>query len=367
MLTRRAALGAVAGAIAGAIPASSEPQAGESAADSLGELAARKGLLFGAAMMRAELVPESQALFAREVRLITPSNEFKMAAVRPAPDRVDFSGADALMAFAGKHGLAIRGHTLIWNDWQPAWIHRLSRSEIGGLIDRHIELVVSRYQGRVHTWDVVNEPIGVQGGEADWLAPGPYLEALGQDYIARALRRARFADPKTKLFLNETHTERDDAFGRMHRKRLLRLIDDLQGRGVPLDGIGLQGHLAPPAPFQPEAFLAFCEQIAGRGLEIQITELDVLDTSFPDDIAARDALVARQYSRFLRSALQCRAVTVVATWHLADHFSYPYRQSVKERAVAARRPRPLLFDDRQQRKPAWYAVAQVFSEMPMRG
>jgi endo-1,4-beta-xylanase len=266
--------------------------AGDGEQESLGQLAAGRGLLFGAAMMRDELAPASAILFAREVRLITPSNELKMMAVRPSRDGVDFSGADALIAFADKHRMLVRGHTLVWNEFQPEWINALSKRELKELIDNHVDLLCSRYRGRVHSWDVVNEPLRTERSERDWLSGGPYFDTLGPAYIARSLRSARAGDPGAKLLINETHTERDDAFGLRQRKRLLRLIDELQHAGVPLDGIGLQGHLDPAAPFNPDAFLEFCQEIASRGLEVQITELDVNDSSFPDTIAERDALVA---------------------------------------------------------------------------
>jgi endo-1,4-beta-xylanase len=235
----------------------------------------------------------------------------------------------------------------------------LNKAEISSLFDRHAGLVAGRYRDRNRFWNVVNEPIGTESRESNWSFPGPYLKELDPEYIARRVYRARTADPATKHT-----TEQDDAFGRIHRQRLLRLVGQLQQTGTPVDGICLQGHLEPPAPFDPEAFLRFCEQIAQRDLEIYITELDVLDSHFPGYIAAREKLVARQLYTLLSSALQCRAVKVVAIWHLADYHSHPYRQSVKENSNANRRPRPLLFDQQQRRKPAWLAVAQAIAEMP---
>src|SRR5262245_26236360 len=189
-LTRRKALGLMSGiACAAACPAL---QAGgeRDVRVGLAQQAAKKGLLFGSAMRRSELTAGIQDLYARDVGLITPGDELKMAAVRPTPETIDFSEADPLIQFAESHNMKVRGHTLIWNEWQPAWVHRLDKADIAHLVDRHIDSVVGHYRGRVHYWDVVNEPIGTNRGERNWLYPGPFLKALGEDYIARSFRRA---------------------------------------------------------------------------------------------------------------------------------------------------------------------------------
>lgn len=359
--TTLASLGAMLMSAAG-VRAGANPEHDEG----LGDIAALKGLRFGSAMMLEELGPASRDIFVKEVRAITPSNELKLPEVRPTPEVVDFSAADKLIGFAERHHFGIRGHTLIWNEWQPDWVKALSPPAIERLIDDHVSLLCGHYAGRIFCWDVVNEPLATENSDEDWLAHGPFFDALGEKYIGQSLRRARAADPTAKLLINETHTERDDAFGRRQGLRLLRLIDQLQDKGVPLDGIGLQGHLDPSAPFRPDSFLAFCGELERRGLEIHITELDVTDEQFPSNISERDARVASAMYAFLSSALQCKAVKAVFTWHLADNFSYPYREAVKKSPLAVRRPRPVLFDDTQQRKPAWHALARAFAEIEPR-
>ncbi len=345
--------------------AAKAPRDGDRLTEGLGELAHKKGLLFGAAMSRRDLRFE-RAIYLAEARIITPGDEMKFHDIWPQPEIIDFEGADTLVGFAERHRMAIRGHTLIWNEYLPQWVYRLSKRDIASLVDRYIDLVAGRYRGRIHSWDVVNEPLSTEPADKDWLARGPFFDALGQDYIARSLRRARAADPSAKLLINETHTERGNWFGHMYQRRLLRLIDELKSADVPLDGIGLQAHLDPSDPFRPDEFLEFLEKIAERGLEIQITELDVVDKSFPDDIAQRDAEMAQWLLTFLRTALKCRAVKVLVTWGFTDHTSWIYHNSLKESPRAIRRPRPCLYDDKLQRKPSWHAVATALQGMPPR-
>lgn len=365
--TRRSLLKGFAGVAGTALagPWSARAQGGD-AAQSLGQLAADKGLLFGSAITRAELTPESEVLFAREVHLITPAKDLLMRAVRPAPDSVQFADADTLVGFAGRHYCTVRGHALVTNGTLPDWVKTLPTSEIEALLDKHIESAMRRYEGRIRTWEVVDRPINPKPDPIAWLSPGPYLAAMGEDYIAYSFLKARASDVEARLFLNEANTERDDTLGIMTRQRLLRLVDKLRDSGVPIDGVGLTGHLDPAVPFDPPAFLAFCEEIARRNLEIHITELDVADASFPDDIAQRDAQVADVLAKFLGSALRCTAVTAVVTWHLSDAHSPAYQASLAKSPKAKRRPRPVLYDTRQQRKPAWHAVAKAFADMPAR-
>lgn len=331
-----------------------------SSAGGLAALAAQRGLLFGSAMTVREFAPGFASLFINETAIITAENEMKMANIRKNQDAADFARADAVFNFAMTHGKLLRGHTLVWNSWVPEWVKTLSKSEMERFLDEHVELVMGRYEGRIHSWDVVNEAVGHEPFGPLMLRNGPFTDIVGPDYIARSFRRARAADPKAKLILNETHTEREDELGRNYRQRLLVLIDSLLDAGVPLDGIGLEGHIQPDVKFVPERFGEFLQAIADRGLEIQITEFDVNDQSFPDDIQQRDAMVAEVYSRFLRTALANRNVKLVVTWQMTDRTAYYYNESLGKLPDAERRPRPLLFDLEFNKKPSYYAVAETF-------
>jgi len=329
----------------------------------LATIAGEKGITFGSSMTVDELRPAYRSLYAREVSLITPGNELKLAAIRPRRGPPQYGASDRLIAFAEHHDMLVRGHVLIWNEWLPDWIQNLGNERITRLLDHHIDQAVQRYRGRIHSWDVVNEPIGTDRAPENWLYPGPFLRALGPSYIERSFRRARAADPDAVLVLNETHTERGDSFSHMYRRRLLRLIDRLQQDGVPLDAIGLQGHLDLSAPFDPEAFFKFLEEIAGRGLSIQITELDVDDRRLSGGAEARDRQAAERLYTYLTTALACQAVKIVVAWQLDDASHY-YTWLARRDDPGGRRPlpRPALFDQQLRKKPAWFAVARAFSE-----
>ena len=358
-LSRRGTLALLAGAAAA--PAFAQPRLAPEPIANLGTAATAARILFGASIA-GEGVTEAaySRLYASETRIVTTDYAMKFDAMRPDEHDFDFGETDAIVDFAARHALLVRGHTLVWNENAPPWLKARPKSEIGAIMDRHIETVMGRYGSRIHSWDVVNEPFWPDHGAPGGFRRGPWFDALGPDYVARAFRRAASTDPKARLVLNEAFTERDDALGRGVRSRLLDLVRKLKDENVPLHAVGLQGHLQPQYPANDEAFTAFLEELAKLGVEIYITELDCDDISFPDDPAERDARVAQRYEAFLKHALSVPAVTMVVTWQLADRYSWYRDPAVLAARRTSRAPRPLPFDTELRPKPARDAMLRAF-------
>lgn len=328
----------------------------------LRDAAARAGLLYGAAISRDALDdPAYGALYVRETQIVTAENDLKFDYLRPDRQTFNFATADRLVAFATANRLQFRANALIWNDNMPAWVARLSARECEAVMDEHIDRVVGRYAGRVQSWDVVNEPFWPGHGLPGGFRKGPWYAAMGPGYVARAFRRVAQADPATRLVLNEAQTESNDALGLAVRADLLRLVDDLQDAGVPLHAVGIESHLQPTRRFDAGSFAAFLAALAQRGLAIYVSELDVDDHSFPDEIARRDELVADAYARYLATVLAEPAVRVVETWGLSDARSWYQSPEVMAALHSTRAARPLPFDANFARKPAAAALADAFA------
>jgi len=333
----------------------------------LADLAASKGITFGS-QIASDYFSASYLGLYRDgaVRAVVPEMDLKAVRVIPHPYDYYFLGADNIVNFAKMYDIAVHGHNLIWaaGRYNPKWIQELPLDKIGSFIDQYIATVVGRYRGRIVSWDVVNEPIGL--GPDNVYQAGPFYDALGPGYIARSFQVARAADPAAILVLNEGYTERDDPIGVARRQHLLTVLDTLLGAKVPIHAVGLQGHVQPQLLFSPSAFDRFLTEIERRNLDIYISELDVDDSSFPDNISQRDDLVAHAYYRFLSIALKHPRVKRVMTWGMADPYSFYVAIAKQQNPDATRLPRPLLLDDNFQRKPAWYAVERAFSEAPVR-
>jgi endo-1,4-beta-xylanase len=336
----------------------------------LGDLAAAKGLLFGASFSVAELdKPDGEAyanLYKSEAHVLTSELEFKMGTLRPAPDAFNFEPAERLVTFAKANGKKVRGHTLIWNDYLPAWTKALPPRAAEKLLEEHLTAVLTRYRGQVFEWDVVNEPVGPWDRLPGNLRGGPFYAALGERYIDRSFQLAKVLDPGARLFLNEAQTETDDELGRTFRDSLLALVRRLVKEGVPLTGVGLQCHLNSKSRYDFQLFAAFIQEIASLGLEIAITELDCNDVAFPDEVAERDQRVAGLYKRFMDAVLPIKAVKLVTTWQLADEKSWLWYAQAGKAPDARRRPRPLLFDHEYQPKDSYHVLTEAFASMPPR-
>jgi endo-1,4-beta-xylanase len=372
-LSRRDVLTGLAAFAGGALLDAAPTPASAAPAKKARDIAAARGILFGSAFdQHIYRSPTYAQLLSEECAILTPDYSMKFGSMRRSPNEIDFSAVDRLFEFAAAHEMKMRGHTLIWNDDMPDWARRLSGAEVERLLDRHIDEVAGRYAGRVQSWDVVNEPIWVDSRNDSGLRGGPWYAAMGRSYIPRAFRRARQADPKAKLVLNEAfleyrwydspfaakRTPKPDSPWSKVRGYFLDLVRRLRDDNIPLDAIGIQSHLSPRFrdEYDRDSLLEFLDAIKAMGLEIQITELDVDDTTLFDDFAARDKGVAEVYRSYLRDVLSTGAVRELVTWELSDRHTALAENILAGRKPDARMPRSLPFDFDMRPKPAYNAI-----------
>ena len=331
---------------------------------SLGSIAAERGISFGSAIDMDTLTnPAQAALYTHHARVFTSDNAMKFGALRPIEGPANFDNADKLVAFCAEAKIPLRGHCLIWNEWTPEWVRKLSSQRCAYWLDRHIDEVVGRYAGKLQQWDVVNEPFWPQHGRPGGFRDGPWLAAMGKDYVVRALKRARAAHAAGKIAINEAGPEWEQTFGtpaKPFRDGLLGLIDEVQAAGVTLDSVGLQCHWFPEFAFDASRFTGYLHALAGRGVAISLSEIDINDARFSGSIAARDAKVGRRYGQLITAALREPKVSAFLTWQLSDNASWI--NSVPALwGPGGRRPRPLPFDAAYQPKAAYAAIAKALA------
>jgi endo-1,4-beta-xylanase len=353
--------------LAAALAAS--PPAAASEVQRLGALAASRGILFGSMVTLSMLrdMPELRALLHADVCAITPGLELKWAGLRPSTDRFDFTGADMLLGFAEGAGIAVYGHALVWHEALPGWFDLgPGTASARRVLEKHISTVVRRYAGRIGAWDVVNEPINPPDNQPGGLRTSPFLQALGPDYIATALQMTAEADPGAKLVINEYDLELRARDQEARRQAMLELLNRLVQRRVPVHALGIQAHVAPrSAPLDPELLRRFIRDVGSLGLQVYITELDIIDRLLPADTAARDAEVANWYRDLLGTALAEPAVRRVTVWGLSDRGSWVNQNSfVRRRDGLPSRAHP--YDAAFHRKPAWDAIAAALRTAPGR-
>ena len=143
----------------------------------LRQAAQASGMLIGAAVRPAHLSEAAYAsTLAREFNMVEPEDALKWEVVHPEPQTFDFSQADQLVDFATRHGMKVRGHTLVWHQQNPKWLTqgKYTSSELAEILERHIKTVVGHYRGKIFAWDVVNEA-------SDELHPGQLRSTIWRD------------------------------------------------------------------------------------------------------------------------------------------------------------------------------------------
>jgi endo-1,4-beta-xylanase len=328
---------------------------------SLREIAASRNLLFGSAISDPQLKrPELTALIGRQCSILVPENQMKWRATQPEAERFDFTQGDAFMAFAEANRMVARGHNLCWHEHNPEWLEATATTQnAADLLRTHIQTVVGRYKGRIHSWDVVNEAIRPEHHNPHDLTTSIWLKTIGEGYLDLAYHTAADADPSALLTYNDFDIETDEPAQEKKREAILSLLHRMRKRGTPIHALGVQAHLRTYAGLPNfNGLHKFLKQIEKLNLQVFVTELDVDDSSLPADIPERDRLIAEYYKSFLTNILRHNSVKAVLTWCLSDRDSWlqgfrPRKDKLPQR--------PLPFDAQLEPKPAFFAMRDALA------
>jgi len=334
----------------------------------------------GAAMNQAQITGQDargDTLIEAQFNAISPENVMKWERIHPEPGKYSFDLPDKYVAFGIKHHMFIVAHTLIWHNQVPAWVFHddngnlLGRDALLARMKDHISTVVGRYKGKINSWDVVNEVLNDDGTLRQTL----WLKIIGPDYIEKAFEYVHEADPKAQLIYNDYSLENEPK-----RSGAIALVKKLRSEGIPISGVGIQGHDHldwPSAELEDAAISAF----AAAGIKVSITEFDI--TVLPDpgnqhsaDINLKiqqnaalnpyvnglpdsvEQQLATRYADLFRVFLKHRdGVERVTFWGVTDAQSW-----LNDWPVQGRTNYPLLWDRSFQPKPAYDAVMKVAEE-----
>jgi endo-1,4-beta-xylanase len=310
-------------AYAGLAKASSMPMihGANSGPLTLKEAGASRGCQIGTAASKASLQDPAIAQFAiSNFNLLTASG-MKWDAIHPGPDTYNFTEADWNINFAEKNGMRVHGHNLCWNSpVNPAWLNSvINKDNAKQFLTSHITTVMQRYRGRVDSWDVVNEPLVPWSRRSDGLYPGVWL-CLGPEYIDISFHAAAAADPKPLRMLNIYNVEQGTPDHELNRTRTLTLLKQLLARGVPIQAVGLESHLDVSQPLGQAPFIEFIKAIRGLGLEVVVTELDVMENRAAGAPLDLDQGVAKYYGDYLTEVTSVANPRFVIFWSIQDRW-----------------------------------------------
>jgi endo-1,4-beta-xylanase len=333
--------------------------------------AIRRGIVYGSSTATWQLADaQYRKLFEREPAILFTEDDLLWWRLRPTPTSdLDFKYGDRIAEFAERSGMLLFGAHLVWDQgfgegWTEKDLRGLDEARARELLFGTLESVVTRYRGRVAGWIVANEVVDAAGLRTDT----PWYEALGPSYVAEAFRLAHKADPDATLVLNDFGYETDDFFNNAADRRaaMLTELDALLDADVPVHALGVQAHLHADGfanGFDAAAYRKFLADVAGRGLKILITELDVLDDGLPANAEKRDKAVAEIYSRYLDTALAEPAVSAVMTFGLSDRYTWLQEDYPREDGAPRR---PLPYDEKLRPKPAYHAIQSALAAAPRR-
>ncbi|MEU7172296.1 endo-1,4-beta-xylanase [Micromonospora sp. BL1] len=352
------------------------------AAQSLRELAKRHGLYVGTAVDMAALndasEPQYRQIAASEFSTVTAENVMKWESLEPTRGTYNWGPADELIDFARKNNQRVRGHVLVWHNQLPAWLTSgvadgsISKAELRQILRDHITAVVTHFKGKIWQWDVVNEAVS-----DPWDTPstlhykGFWAQNLGPGYIADAFRWARAADPKALLFYNDYNIE---AFGSGNpaddkTQFVYNMARDLRAKGVPIDGVGAQGHLGTQyGNFSTLQVAAALRKFAGLGLATALTEVDVrsqitegVEAGDSAEINPRLQASAANFSVLMQACLAERHCLSFTLWGFTDKHSWvPGAFSDPPEGLAT------VYDENYQPKLAYHELKSdlIFSGPP---
>ena len=310
--------------------------------------------------------PRAAVLIPLQFNAATPENIMKSEKIHPQWDKYNFDLADKLVAYGKKHDIKINAHALIWHSQLPAFVRKMKDADsVKQFFTDHINTVAGRYDGKVFSWDVVNEALNEDGS----MRKSIFLEKLGSDFVTQAFALAQKAAPNTELYYNDYNIEQPKK-----RAGAIALIKKIQAAGVRIDGVGIQGHWKAykiPLDDIEKSILEF----SALGIKVMFTELDLGVLPHPGDIQGADvnqraaatpamnpyanglpdsmqAKITKGYEDLFRLFLKYKdKVSRITFWGVNDGQSW-----LNNWPIRGRTNYPLLFDRDFKPKPAYYKV-----------
>lgn len=309
----------------------------------------------------------------REFDSITAENEFKWAVINPKEGEWNFDFPDRFVEFGQENNMYMLGHCLVWHSQVPRDLfvdasgNQLGKEALLKKMEEHITTLVGRYKGKMHAWDVVNEALTPEDG---WRKT-KWIEIIGPEFMERAFQLAHNADPKAHLIYNDYNMDNPK-----RRQLVVDVVKDYKKRGIPIHGIGLQGHWHLDSP-SVQSIEDSIKAFAAEGMKIHITELDVdvlpydwgrtaeISTNaeyreslnpYKDGLPKEiDDKLTQRYEALFKLFLKYKDdMERVTFWGISDDGSWKNNFPMRGRTNY-----PLIFDRQHKPKNAYWAIANL--------
>jgi len=188
-------------------------------------------------------------------------NALKWGNMERRKGEINYTITDGILNWTEGNNIPLRGHNLFWGipQFVQSWVKELDSTELRKTLQNRAETITSRYKGRFAEYDLNNEMI--HGNY--------YQERLGAEITKLMAQWAHNGDPGSKLFLNDY-----DILTGNRLADYMAQIRNLLQQGVPIAGIGVQGHLHAET-FDRNKLKNALDSLAIFGLPIRITEFNM--------------------------------------------------------------------------------------------
>lgn len=284
----------------------------------------------------------------KEFNNLTSEYEMKMNVMYPSQGNYNFSAADAIVGFAQANGMNVHGHALIWHNATPSWVENFAgtNAEFEAMVKDYITTTVTRYKGKIRSWDVVNEAL--EDGSGHPLRNSVFRQKMGDDYIKKCFQFARDADPDALLFYNDYNM----ASSSTKRAAMLNLVDNL---GDLIDGVGAQMHISYNGPSKSE-IQSLANQVVAKGKKLHFSEVDIRANPNKDITSLTTQRAEAQRAKYkevvqIYNSIPLENKFAITIWGLRDNESWLID-------FWGNADWPLLFDASYTKKSAYFGFLE---------
>lgn len=261
--------------------------------------------------MSPENMKQFKEKFLENFNAAVPENSFKWITMEPGRGEVNWAVTDSILSWTEKNNIPLRGHNIFWGKTkyiQP-WLMEMNNDELKKALQNRAESVAKHYKGRFAEYDLNNE----------MLDENYYQERLGPDITKLMAQWVLNADPDAKIFLNEHDILIPEEPAGNRLAPCMALIRTLLKQGVPIAGIGIQGH-SHLESFDRQALKRGLDSLAIFNIPIRITEFNMPGRGYP--IGAKQTVLtpeqevikAKDIVDFYRICFAHPAVTGILMW-----------------------------------------------------
>ena len=200
-------------------------------------------------------------------------NALKWMIMEPLKDQVNYAVVDSILLWTEENHIPLRGHNLFWGiarspntglQYVQQWVMELSNDELKKRIQERAETITKRYKGRFAEYDLNNEMI--HGNF--------YEDRLGPEITKLMAQSALKGDPDAKFFVNDYDVEISNSPLGIGLPQYMSHIRRLLKQGIPISGIGVQGH-SYLETFDRKELLRTLDSLAVFKIPIRITEFNI--------------------------------------------------------------------------------------------